>query len=102
MKHKTATLVGTAKDSVLSFFVTKNKIRDFDKGVEKRHHAEVNHIGLEVKEEVKQNENSSGLDGNSGSALEDIKEYYVCCIDESEYVNIFSHKTAQNAGRGGL
>lgn len=29
-------------------------------------------------------------------------KFYVCCIDESEYVNIFNHKTSQNSGIGGF
>lgn len=32
----------------------------------------------------------------------DEKQFYVCVIDESESVNIFSHKTMANQGRGGL
>ena len=93
--------MGTAKDSVLAFSVTKNKMRDFDKGVEKRPRAEAgNHIGLEMREEIKEDSRSSGNGVGEGSSSG--KEYYVCCIDESEYLNIFSHKTASNGGRGGL
>lgn len=71
-------------------YVTKNKIRDFDKTAEERKREDVNHIGIEIrdKEENKGNPNESKED----------KEFYVCCIDESEYLSVFSHKTMTNKG----
>ncbi len=32
----------------------------------------------------------------------DNRSFYVVCIDENECLQIFSHKTADNAGRGGF
>ena len=87
-------LVGTAKDAILSMYVTRNKIRDFDKTSEERKREDVNHIGIEIRdrEEIKE-ESKESRDG---------KEFYVCCLDESEYINIFSQKTLLSKGKGGF
>lgn len=96
MKKKTATLVGIARDAILALFVTRNTIRDFDKSVEVKRRDDKSHIGIEIKDRVVE-EQKEEFKGRS-----DDKEYYVCCIDESEHLNIFSHKTTANAGRGGF
>lgn len=87
-------MVGTAKDAILSLFVTRNRMREFDKTSEERKREDTNHIGIEIrdreeiKEEIKE--------------VNEFKDFYVCCIDESEYVNIFSSKTMANKGKGGF
>lgn len=67
-------------------------MRDFDKTAEERKREDVNHIGIEIKEELKE-ENVGGKSK---------MDFYVCCIDESEYVNIFNSKTMNNNGKGGF
>lgn len=51
MKTKTTKLVGTTKDSIVSLYATKNKVRDFDLSIEDRKRNDVNHIGIEIHEE---------------------------------------------------
>jgi hypothetical protein len=81
-KSKSATLVGTSKDSIIAMCVTKNEIRDFDKP-----YSDMNGFNVNNDEERKEN---------------DQKSFYIACIDESEYLSIFSHKNADNSGRGGF
>lgn len=75
-------LVGTAKDAILSLYVTRNRLREFDKSSEERKREDVNHIGIEIRdrEEIKEEVKD----------VRDGKDFFVCCIDESEYVSIFS------------
>ena len=86
INKKTASLVGTTKDAVLALYVTRNRIREFDKSLDNNKKRDISHIGIEINdkhdEEIKEEQKET-----------DDKQYYVCCVDESEYLNIFSHKT---------
>ncbi len=90
MTNKSQKIIGQTRDSVLATFVTKNKIRDFDKNVEDRKRDDVNHIGIEIREdeEIKIDKFPQPIQKDSN--------FYYCCVDELETVYIFSEKTAQN------
>lgn len=56
-------------------------MREFDKSLEERKGED--QYNIDIREESKED-----------------SQYYICCIDESEYLSIFSHKTTENGGKG--
>ena len=83
--NKRTLLVGSSRDSILALHVTANYVREFDRDIP------LQSFGQSNMEESKDLENGSSQ-----------KKFFVACIDESEYLSIFSAKTASNAGRGGF
>jgi hypothetical protein len=82
IKTKSSKIIGSTKDSVLAIYVSKNKIREFDMNVEERKREDMNHIGIEIREEELKGEDR------------DDDSFYVCAVDESETVYVFSHKSS--------
>ena len=60
MRKKSATLVGTARDAIMALYVTRNEVRQYDLGIPERRRSDVEHIGLEIHEEVKEGGPNSG------------------------------------------
>ena len=86
--------MGTSKDTVLAMHVTNNVIREFDKQNAAR---DGGHVAIDINggdaEEIKEEEKTGAIS----------KEFYVAIIDESEYINVFSHKSAASTGgKGGF
>ena len=92
MKSKSSKIIGQTKDSVLAIYVTKNKLREFDLGAEERKREDINHIGIEIREE----------DEERKGEAKDESAFYVCAVDESETIYIFSHKSSANRKIGGF
>lgn len=61
MKNKSTKLVGQAKDSLIALYVTENKARDFDGPLEDRKRDDVNHIGIEIREDEEHKAGSQNL-----------------------------------------
>ena len=67
---------------MLAISLTRNKTRVFDRNVEEFKRGEI----VEEDEEDPRNNET----------------FYVCCVDESEVVYVFSHKSASELRKGGF
>lgn len=79
MRTKSMKVIGTTRDSILAIHVTRNKLREFDM----------------TAEELKREEGKRG-GGDEDEERKDPRRddsFYVCCVDESENVYVFSHKS---------
>ena len=93
IKSKSSKIIGQTKDSVLAINVTRNKVREFDIGAEERKREDMNHIGIEIREENEE---------RKGGEAKDEEAFYVCVVDENETIYIFSHKSSSNRKIGGF
>jgi len=82
LRTKSQKVVGTTRDSILAIYATKNKTRMFDRSEEEFKRGE---IAEDDEEDPRKNDN-----------------FYVCCVDESEIVYVFSHKSALDPRKGGF